>query len=69
LTLPFNSADQKWPLLVVEHFSVGFIEPPSEKCSVPRPVSTSSGDAMPGSIGVVSLYCFGGWEREVINSR
>jgi hypothetical protein len=53
----------------VEHFSVGFIEPPSEKCSVPRPVSTSSGDAMPGSIGVVSLYCFGGWEREVINSR
>jgi hypothetical protein len=24
---------------------------------------------MPGSIGVVSLYCFGGWEREVINSR
>jgi hypothetical protein len=42
---------------------------PSEKCSVPRRVSTSSGDAMPGGIGVVILYCLGGWEDEVISSR
>ena len=42
---------------------------PSEKCSVPRRVSTSSGEAMPGGIGVVILYCLGGWEDEVINSR
>jgi hypothetical protein len=36
---------------------------------VPRRVSTSSGDAMSGGIGVVILYCLGGWEHEVISSR
>jgi hypothetical protein len=29
-------------------------------CSVPRRVSTSSGDAMPGDIGVAILYCYAG---------